>query len=316
MTAREALFSDVQAIRHAAQLNAVAGLSEGRTKDDCETAMIVDAASMLRRGLSVISFASFERFLSSRIRELVDEYNSSTVRSFSEIPPKLAARTRQNAIDVVNSRTKRETPQSEIDELLVSLARTLNSTSGDVFHLSATALSWTGSNIGSEDLKTICEALGCSNPFGQLTTLVRDLSDGQITADSRELFKNFAERRHLSAHDGTHVVSILESRTLYRDLLYLSLATDMLLTTAMSRLMKADRDVSSFSDFTSVASIHKLSRVPRGTRYRLSSSGSGSTSYKTPLEYFEKTRRKDSRNGRTTLVLVLDSGGIPTQILS
>lgn len=315
MTAREDLFSNVQAIRHAAQLDAVAGLHGAHKGDAYDETMIADAASMLRRGLSVISFASFERFISSRVGELVKNYNSNTVRSFNEIPVKLVERTRQNAIEVVSSRTKRDTPEAEVDELLSSLAKTLTSTDGAVFHLSPMALSWAGSNIGSDDLKGICESLGCKNPFGQLSTLIKDLSSGQITAGAGELFKNFAERRHLSAHDGSHNVSIVESRTLYQDLLYLSLSTDMLLTTAMSRLSNADRNVETFSDFASVAAVHKITKVPRGTRYRPTTATGRSPSYKTPEECFEKCRKKDERNGRITLVLVMDAGGTPIRLL-
>lgn len=317
MSARNELFSDVRAIRYAAQLAAVSGAggdaNQLLTNGSPEVA---DAASMLRRGLAVISFASFERFLSNRIEELVADYNSASVRAHHEVPAKLLERTRSNAIEVVSRKTQRDIPQDEIDGLIASLGKTLLSTTEEIFHLSSTSLSWAGSNIGSEDLKSICEALGCKNPMGQLDAILKQVSNGQIAAGARELFRNFSERRHLSAHDSSHTVTILESRTLYQDVLYLGLAMDMLLTAAMARLSGKDRTVSDFTDFGMVASVHKIKKVPRGIRFKPANAMNKSTTYKSPEDYLSKVRPKGTSAGKCTLVLVLDANDTPEQILS
>lgn len=189
-----------------------------------------EAARLARNGLAVVGFALLEDFIRNRCSELV-AHMSRGPASFAELPRGLRSAASEGVLSTLLAEVRqRRRNDDDPLELIQDTGRSLASTRTGALEISPLALLWDGSNLNSEDLKSILRALGVKDAWGKMSALCRAAGFGVL--DARRTFDDFARNRHHAAHVADHDASVLAIRSLPRSALAVAFAFDALASKA------------------------------------------------------------------------------------
>ena len=294
-SAREFVLTDVAAIREAAQ-NAALIPTTGMHGDE-------QVARVLRNGLAVIALAALERFLRERVAELAVVLTARAHLKFNELPEALQNRLAVSALAALSSELGRSSaPLAKIGDV-VSLGKSLASLDSARTAFSASSLQWAGSNVRPDDIEQALRALGYKNPWGQLSEVMSKAIRPGTKADVSAVLRGLLDRRHSAAHDAAHTVSVLEVRSLHRDVLILALTVDALLSDAARCLIEGD--LNSATDVSRIA-VWSVEKPLRATRYRLRSESKRPSTFATFDDAARNSVARETKAKRGALVLLRD----------
>jgi hypothetical protein len=189
-----------------------------------------EAARLARNGLAVVGFAVLEDFIRNRCYELVSHMSLGPV-AFPELPKALRVAASEGVLSTLLAEVKqRRRDDDDPLELIQEAGRSLASTKTGPLQISPFALLWDGSNLNSEDLKTILKALGIKDPWRKMSELCRAAGFGVLDAEAT--FRELARERHRAAHRADHDASIVSIRSLPRSTLAVAFAFDSLASKA------------------------------------------------------------------------------------
>jgi len=189
-----------------------------------------EAARLSRNGLAVVGFALLEDFIRNRCRELA-AHMSLGPASFSELPKGLRSAASEGVLSTLIAEV-RQYRRNDGDPLplIQDTGRSLASTRTGSLEISPLALLWDGSNLNSEDLKTILRSLGVKDAWGKMSRLCQLAGFGVL--DARATFDGVSRNRHRAAHVADHDASVLAIRSLPRSALAVAFAFDALASKA------------------------------------------------------------------------------------
>lgn len=187
-------------------------------------------ARLLRNGLAVTAFASFEAFIRDRLAEVAAWLTSQEI-PYSAYPDGMRNASRTRGLKILNSLNSRKADPAEIDKAFMELgeswSRAENGVGWVVPHVS---LLWEGSNLSAQVSLEIVTAFGAASKWEDLSTISKGA--GFQTLPSKSLFDEIAQRRHSSAHQANYNADILLLRTTPGNLVSFGFAFDALISSA------------------------------------------------------------------------------------
>lgn len=220
--ARRAFLLRMKGVRAASQSN----LLLGQTTDDDE----LQAARLLRNGLSVTCFAALEGFVKARTGE-VCTWLAQQGLPYSQYPDTLHKAARQRAVKVLAALLQRDPELPEFTDTLVQLGDSWSRmNSGGAWILPHAALLWPQSNLKAGEAIAILQGLGVANNWPEVTQVVRAAGFSASPTDSA--FNEIAARRNASAHDADYDTDIVLLRTVPDHLTAFAYGFDALISSA------------------------------------------------------------------------------------
>ena len=189
-----------------------------------------DPNRLLRNGLAVTGFNLLEDFIKLRTAELLKEISGGSL-AFTQLPDKLqractetVVKALRYQIGIVRKRDSEQTARA----LIANTGSELASTAGGPLALSALAFGHGAANIDSEEVSSICSALGVEagwQTIAELTTTV-----GFTIAQPSVTYTEAMQRRHDAAHDAAHDTPLGDLRTYWPQALVIACAFDIVVT--------------------------------------------------------------------------------------
>ena len=234
-TARRAFLQRLSGAQEAAQdsrLLSAAGASQSSR----------ESARLLRNGLAVTTFACFEGFVSSRLREVVTWLNSQSLPA-SQFPESLRELPRKRAPIILASLIERDRQgdDPQIDVAYEELGHAWSDPVGGAWTLPHVALLWKGSNLSAQALVEILTAFSVISEWSSLAPISRGA--GFIVQAASQTFQELADRRHKAAHRASHDTDILLLRSTPEQLMSLGYAFDALLSSAARQIASGQQIV-------------------------------------------------------------------------
>jgi len=212
--------------------------------------------AFVRRGLTVASFNLLETFILERLEEVAVYLNSGNLL-YAELPQRLQLPAARTAIDVVSSRLRR-VDDTERTRLAIELSNALSSMHKSTVSFSPLSWVWSGSNMGSDDYKSMLRKFHVEDAFakvrdvaGRLGFQTSDPTTGALL-DFADQLKNLAQERHSSAHDSAHTVSTMWLKTVGKTLLQFGSGFDILASVGAVNLRAATRGYFDDEGWTSI----------------------------------------------------------------
>lgn len=190
------------------------------------------SARVIRNGLAVQAFNTFEDFTRGRMREVLSQISASSP-AFCHLPDAFQKAATVDIMAAVQFQLKLQEPANRIAFTQTSC--------GDVFSTSTGAISipalgffHSSSNITKDQFRDALVAFGVDQPWTQISGLCSRIGVSGIPA--QDLFIDLANRRHTAAHDPNASVSELDLSQSLRDAVSLGSCFDILLTHCSARL--------------------------------------------------------------------------------
>lgn len=217
----------------------------------------VEAARLLRNGLSVAMFAAFEGFIRDRLGELADWLKTQSI-PLGHYPSSLRELTEHHGVEVLYNLIRRDRASPDVSKALVDLGDSwMRLHGGGVWSVPQVAMLWTGSNLGAGDLVDVLKAFDVATTWSEISG-IGNLA-GFTSLPNQNLFKEISERRHEAAHQSRHDADVLLLRATPAGLIALAFAFDALMSSAVRSIQ---RGVSPMPHGRSLVNLVRLDEDP------------------------------------------------------
>lgn len=197
---------------------------------------------MIRKGLVVASFNSFEGFVKSRFKELsnsVEDYKQGRLL-FGSMPEDVQKPILKHVANVTSSYLGRVNKDTDLNLILPQL----NDLGDFLSHASSKRMFsesigwWAGSNISKEGIRDLLRMLRVKTPWDVMSSI--EFHFGKVNPDMCKLAESRISLRHNAAHDPKFDCGNLELEEHVRELRSLAFGIDVLSSTAASLLACGD----------------------------------------------------------------------------
>jgi len=193
-----------------------------------------DSARVLRNGLVIQCFNTFEDFVRDRIAELLEEIQSSGV-AFSTLPTGLQKAATMDVLRAIGFQEKLTSVENRM-AFIQEHCRKVSSTNGEDFMLSEISFFHSASNVSKENIKGVLDAFAVQKPWQQMLSLCSRI--GVSAMPMENVFKNFSQRRHSAAHRSTTAISEVDLSQSVQDAFALAIGLDALLVCATREIQR------------------------------------------------------------------------------
>jgi hypothetical protein len=187
-----------------------------------------ESARIIRNGLVVQCFNTFEDFLRERIAEILNLIESSNL-AFLHLPNDLRKAATLESLKAIIFQLKLQDAASRIG-FVQDHCEKIGSTKNAPFSLSEFSFFHANSNVTKDDLRSALSAFMIDKPWDQIRNLCSRLGLSAMAAET--VFLNFSQRRHNAAHRANTSTSEVDLTQSLLDATGLSLGFDVLVTKA------------------------------------------------------------------------------------
>ncbi len=200
-----------------------------------------ETARMFRNGLAIISFVILEDFIRSRTVEIIQKVGGGTL-AFAKLPNGLREAVTFGILESIQFQLKTLKNLASTREVYIQAhAEKVASTMRFPFELSELAFGFSKSNITESDVEKILTSFNIDNPWNSLGGIANSCGLGG-SLNMKQIYETALLRRHESAHDITKIVEISELESFLLDSIGFAISFDLLLSTALFKILKSDSD--------------------------------------------------------------------------
>ncbi|MGX1951150.1 hypothetical protein ACWIGY_12760 [Streptomyces anulatus] len=199
-----------------------------------------DPSRLMRNGLAVVAYSSFEDFFASRTGEVLDSFDATRV-GFDQLPEKLKEAATVGAIRALGFRMNFEADASTKRAYIQRHSALITTTATSGYKFSPLSFMPSSSNLSDEDVERCLKALLVEGPWVELEKVTSRIGYG--VAGLRQRLKQLAAQRHEAAHAAHADISVADLRQFPHDLLAFSAAFDAVFSRAVDEILR--RGVSS-----------------------------------------------------------------------
>lgn len=223
-----------------------------------------DVARMLRNGLAVVGFAALEDFIKSRTSEVLSAIGGTSI-PFRDLPEKLRDAA---TFEAVSALTYQLALRSKTDRMqyVQDHARMIASTATTAYELTPHAFGFDQANIQDETIKTVLKCFLVDDPWAQITRIASRLSLAALPLN--ETYKSAALRRHRAAHVAHADTPQADLVQFTKEALAIAVGFDALLSRALSKLQRHDRQYVSGSAHINASAISIRTISPSAGKWR------------------------------------------------
>ncbi|MER6569753.1 HEPN domain-containing protein [Streptomyces sp. NPDC001093] len=193
-----------------------------------------DPSRLMRNGLAVVAYSSFEDFFASRTGEVLDAFDATRV-SFDQLPEKLKEAATVGAVRALGFRMNFE-PDASTKRAYVQRHTALITTTGTSgYKFSPLSFMPSSSNLSDEDIERCLKALLVEGPWVELEKITSRIGYGVVGL--RQRLKQLAAQRHEAAHAAHADISVADLRQFPHDLLAIAAAFDAVFSRAVDEIL-------------------------------------------------------------------------------
>ncbi len=238
MSAREQLTASLQALLGHIDSGAIQDTALPGTPS-------AEATRLVKNGLAVSAFTSFEHFVRQRMSELLVEIEAAPdAPPFQDLPEGLQLAATRGVIEALRFRMGLNSDDLELKDAIALAqlhAGRIVSTGSSGYQFSPLAFGWARSNISAGTLNEFFSACGARHfgaQLGGVLTRQRFNFAAAGLSDSGQLkVKRLSQWRHSAAHDANHDIDVPVLRTRITAYLALAAAFDFLASLAVRILL-------------------------------------------------------------------------------
>jgi hypothetical protein len=193
-----------------------------------------DSARIIRNGLVVQCFNTFEDFVRERCAEILNHIETSSV-SFGDLPSGLQNAVTIESLKAIGFQIKIQDPSNRIN-FVQNHCEKISSTKRVTFSLSEIAFFHSAANVTKEDIKSTMSSFMIENPWEQIRDLCSRIGLSAMAAET--VFQDFAQRRHRAAHRANTSISEVDLSQSLLDASGLAIGFDVLLSMASNLVVK------------------------------------------------------------------------------
>lgn len=208
----------------------------------------------IARGVSVQGFCAFEQFLRDRAVEWSAAVTSARIPSnHSDMKTEMW----RDRVVITLPRRFINIDTNDRAALFRELADSLSSFSSGQLVAHDLFFDWPGSNVQRADIETIIQLFGITKPWSDLTGLWRRIDRRHGEKSAQTMFIAISEMRHAAAHDANASLSLVNAKTIPRQVLLLSLLIDTLVSIWIKRMRTSQPKVDSLANIIPIRKIIK-----------------------------------------------------------
>ncbi|MFI1723750.1 hypothetical protein [Streptomyces sp. NPDC020489] len=199
-----------------------------------------DPSRLMRNGLAVVAYSSFEDFFATRTGEVLESFDATLV-AFDQLPEKLKEAATVGALRALGFRMNFEPDAASKRSYIQLHAASIATTSSSGYKFSSLSFMPSSSNLSDEDLERCLKALLVEGPWLELEKITSRIGYGVVGL--RQRFKQLASQRHEAAHAAHADISVADLRQLPHDLLAISAAFDAIFSRAVDEILTRGHSV-------------------------------------------------------------------------
>lgn len=210
-----------------------------------------DPSRLMRNGLAVVAYSSFEDFFATRTGEVLDSFDATRV-AFDQLPDKLKEAATIGAVRALGFRMNFEPDATTKRSYVQRHAAIITTTGTSGYKFSPLSFMPSSSNLSDEDIERCLKALMVDGPWVELEKVTSRIGYG--VAGLRQRLKQLASQRHEAAHAANTDISVADLRQLPHDLLAISASFDATFSRAVDIILNrgqgagAPQKISGISD--------------------------------------------------------------------
>jgi len=193
-----------------------------------------DSARIIRNGLVVQCFNTFEDFVRERSAEILNLIETSRV-SFGNLPSGLQKAVTIESLKAISFQLKLQDSANRIN-FVQDFCEKISSTKQSTFTLPEIAFFHSASNVTKEDIQTTLSSFLIEKPWDQIRNICSRTGLSAMAAET--VFHGFAHRRHRAAHRAKTSISEVDLSQSLLDASGLAIGFDVLLSVASNLVVK------------------------------------------------------------------------------
>ncbi|WSD65355.1 HEPN domain-containing protein [Actinacidiphila glaucinigra] len=194
-----------------------------------------DPSRLMRNGLAVVAYSSFEDFFATRTGEVLGSFDATRV-AFDQLPEKLKEAATIGAVRALGFRMNFETDAATKRAYVQSNASVISTTGTSGYQFSPLSFMPSSSNLSDEDIEKCLKALLVEGPWMELEKITSRIGYGIVGL--RQRLKQLASQRHEAAHAAHADISVADLRQFPHDLLAISAAFDAAFSRAVDVILR------------------------------------------------------------------------------
>jgi len=194
-----------------------------------------ESARIIRNGLVVQCFNTFEDFLRERISEILNIIENSGL-AFSDLPADLRKAATSESLKAIIFQLKIQDPADKVS-FAQDHCEKIGSTKNTPFCLSDFSFFRANSNVTKEELRSALSSFNIDKPWDQIWNFCSRIGLSAMAAET--VFQDFSQRRHRAAHRANTSISEVDLTQSLSDATALSMGFDVLVTKAANDIMNS-----------------------------------------------------------------------------
>lgn len=194
-------------------------------------------AKLLRSSLAVAVFSTLETFIKDRTNEVLTLIDHQKI-NFTHLPEGIQTAATLGAVKALNFRLQL-IEKSNKQKFAIQEAIQIASVGTTSYALSGLSFGHDKSNLAADDIQHILECFQIDSPWGKIKILASRVGFGGA-GSYEEVFKNIANRRHLSAHTMTAQVSQSDITDSLPSIYAIAVSFDLLMSKSLQLMLNRD----------------------------------------------------------------------------
>ena len=222
---------------------------------------------LFRSSIAVSTFTAMEQFLIDRVVELTCKLEPSVIQ-FVSLPEKFRETVVLNSVQAMFSHLSRMRKRG--DDWLTECQRQamlLASTSTASYQLPTLFFGFGASNLGAGDVRDVLGLFGVDGGWAAVTRFAARVGASTLPADAA--FSACAMRRHSAAHSSSSNIPVVDLQEGLKASLAICLSFDILMSSAVARLLARDLDLSAGKKVDVAKSLRIAFIESQGSRFKL-----------------------------------------------